>query len=110
MYATTPYVSGSTASSNAAFVTAFKAKYAGEEPESDAAGGYITVKLLADALSRSAGKGGQALQDAIRATALDTVRGRLTFDAKGQGFADFFIAQITGGKITVFQELSLTPG
>jgi len=110
IYATTPYVSGSTAPSNAAFVSAFKAKYAGEEPESDAAGGYITVKLLADALSRSGGKGGQALQDAIRATSLDTVRGRLTFDAKGQGFADFFIARIAAGKITVFKELSLAPG
>ncbi|MBI2781145.1 MAG: ABC transporter substrate-binding protein [Chloroflexi bacterium] len=110
IYATTPYVSASTAPSNAGFVTAFMARYSGEMPESDAAGGYMTVYLLADALRRSGGQGGRALQDAIRATAQDTVRGRLTFDAKGQGYADFFIAQITTGKITVFKQLPLTPG
>lgn len=110
IYATTPYVSASTAPANAPFVAAFKAKYAGEEPESDAAGGYMTVYLLADALTRSGGQGGQALQDAVRATALDTVRGRLTFDAKGQGFADFFIARITDATIGVFQQLTISPG
>lgn len=108
IYATTPYVSSSTAPANAAFVAAFNARY-GAEPESDAAGGYITVQLFADALRGSGGTSGQVLQDAIRATALDTVRGRLTFDAKGQGYADFFIAQIKGGAITVFKQLSLKP-
>lgn len=110
IYATTPYVSASPSTASAAFVAAFKAAYNGESPESDAAGGYITVKLLADALQRSGGQGGQALQDAIRATDLDTARGRLTFDAKGQGYADFFIAQISGGQITIAQQLTLKPG
>lgn len=108
IYATTPYVSSSTAPANATFLTSFKAKY-GTEPESDAAGGYMTVQLFADALKRSGGEGGQALEDAIRATTLDTVRGQLTFDAKGQGYADFFIAQIKAGSITVFKQLSLKP-
>lgn len=110
IYATTPYVSASSAAQNGPFVAAFKAKYSGEEPESDAAGGYMTIKLFADALNRTGGQGGQALQDAIRATAVDTVRGALSFDAKGQGYADFFIAQIKSGTITVFQQLTLTPG
>lgn len=109
IYATTPYVSASTAARNASFVDAFKAKYNGELPESDAAGGYITLYLFADALSRSGGTGGQALQDAIRATNLDTVRGKLTFDANGQGFGDFFVAQIEGGQITVAEQLTLKP-
>lgn len=109
IYATTPYVSASPAARNAAFVEAFSAKYGGEVPESDAAGGYITVYLLADALTRSGGNGGQALQDAIRATSLETVRGQLTFDAKGQGYADFFVAQISGGKIAIAEQLTLRP-
>lgn len=108
IFATTPYVASSTASANAAFVEAFKAKY-GADPESDAAGGYITVLLFADALTRSGGEGGQSLQDAIRATDMQTVRGQLTFDEKGQGYADFFIAQIKGGAITIFEQLSLKP-
>jgi branched-chain amino acid transport system substrate-binding protein len=109
IYATTPYVSAAPGARNASFVAAFKAKYNGESPESDAAGGYVTVYLFVDALKRSAGAGGQALQDAIRATTLDTPRGRLTFDAKGQGFADFFVAQISGGKIVIAEKLTLTP-
>jgi branched-chain amino acid transport system substrate-binding protein len=108
IFATTPYVSSSTAPANATFVESFQAKY-GSDPESDAAGGYITVLLFADALTRSGGQGGQALQDAIRATDLQTIRGQLTFDEKGQGYADFFIAQIKAGAITVFQQLSLEP-
>lgn len=109
IYATTPYVSASPAARNASFVAAFMAKYNGESPESDAAGGYMTVYLLADALTRSAGAGGQALQDAIRATNLATPRGQLTFDAKGQGYADFFVAQISNGKIVVAEQLTLAP-
>lgn len=109
IYATTPYVSGGSAPRNAAFVEAFGGKYPGEVPESDAAGGYITLYLFADALARSGAEGGQALQDAIRATDLETVRGRLTFDARGQGYAQFFIARIQGGQITVAQELTLQP-
>lgn len=108
IFATTPYVSSSTAPANADFVVGFNAKY-GADPESAAAGGYMTVVLFADALTRSGGEGGQALQDAIRATDLQTVRGQLTFDEKGQGYADFFIAQIKGGAITVFEQLSLQP-
>ncbi len=105
IYVTTPYVPQSSAPRNAAFVSAYQAKY-GKQPESGAAGGYDAMYLLADALKRSKGNGGQALQDAIRSSDVQTVRGQLTFDGKGQGFADFFLAQIRGGKVQPIKQLS----
>lgn len=105
IYVTTPYVPQSSAPRNGAFVQAYQAKY-GKQPESGAAGGYDAMYLLADALKRSKGEGGQTLQDAIRASDVQTVRGRLTFDGSGQGFADFFLAQIRGGKVQPIKQLS----
>lgn len=105
IYVTTPYVPQSSAPKNAAFVQAYQAKY-NKPPESGAAGGYDAMYLLADALKRAKGEGGQALQDAIRGSSVDTVRGQLTFDDKGQGFADFFLAQIRNGKVEPIKQLS----
>lgn len=105
IYVTTPYLPQSTVERNSGFLKAYQAKY-GKLPESGAAGGYDAMYLLAGALEQSKGEGGDALQKAIRSTDMQTVRGRLTFDDKGQGFADFFLAQIRGGKVEPIQQLS----
>lgn len=105
IYVTTPYLPQSTVERNSGFLAAYEEEY-GRAPESGAAGGYDAMYLFADALERSNGEGGQALQDAIRSATLDSVRGPLTFDDKGQGFADFFLGQIRGGKVEPVQQLS----
>jgi len=107
IYTTTPYVPQSSAPRNAGFVKAYEARY-GKQPESGAAGGYEAVYLFADALRRSDDAGGEALQKAIRSANLQTVRGQLTFDDKGQGYADFFLARIQGGTVAPIQQLSTT--
>lgn len=105
IYATAPYLAQSKAPRNGAFVRQYMAKY-GSPPESGAAGGYDAMYVLAGALKRSKGQGGDALQTAIRATDMQTVRGRLTFDSNGQGFADVFLAQIRNGKVTLVKQLA----
>lgn len=105
IYATTPYVASSPVARSKTFVAAFKARF-GKVPEADAAGAYDAMYLLADAIKRAGSTKGDAVQKAIRSARLNSVHGLLTFDSKGQGYTDFFLVRIAGGKIGVVKRLS----
>ena len=105
IYMTTPYVPASPNPLNQAFVQAFQARY-NKPPEAGAAGGYTSILLFADVLRRAGSLDGTAVQQAIRATDLDTPMGRLTFDGQGQGYVDFFLAQIRNSVPAVVQQFS----
>lgn len=105
IYATTPYVATSPLPRSVAFVKAYTARF-GKVPEADAAGAYDAVYLLIDAIKRAGSTKPDAVQKAIRATRMQSVHGPLTFDTKGQGYTDFFLVRIAGGKIGVIAPLS----
>lgn len=105
IYATTPYVSTSPVARSISFVKAYKARF-GKAPEADAAGAYDAIYLLVDAIKRAGSTRSDAVQKAIRSARLSSVHGVLTFDAKGQGYTNFFLVRIESGRIRVVNRLS----
>lgn len=105
IYAPTPWVAADNTPKGTAFTKAYRAAY-GKAPESNAAGTYDSIYILADAIKRAGGTDPQALQKAILATNMDAVHGRMTFGSNGQGQSNFFLVQVRNGKLGVVDKLS----
>lgn len=105
IYAPTPWVAANDTPKNKAFAKAYKAAY-GKDPESDAAGAYDSIYILADAIKRAGGTDPKKLQKAILATNYAGVHGQMTFASNGQGQSNFYLVQVRNGKLSVVKKLS----
>lgn len=76
------------------FVAAYRAKF-GREPDSLAALGYDSVKVLADAMTRAGGTGGAAIRDALATSNVTGVTGQLTIDANRNVSKPAVIQEVT---------------
>lgn len=75
------------------FVKSFRAKF-GKEPDSIAALSYDAVKVLADALTRAGSTDGPALRNALAATDVAGVTGRLKMNEKRNVVKPAVIAEV----------------
>lgn len=64
------------------FVTSYRQKFGGKEPDSIAALAYDAVKVLADAITRAQSTDGPKVRDAIAAADVAGVTGKLKMNAK----------------------------
>ena len=88
---------------NRAFVENYRAKYGGE-PNVFAAQSYAAVYILAKALGTASSTEASAIRDALAATMdLDTVLGKFSFDANGDGIYDPTILIVKNGRLEVFK-------
>jgi branched-chain amino acid transport system permease protein len=66
---------------------------------------YVSLKILADAISRAGSLDRARIRDAIRETKMDSIFGPISFDEKGQNDHPVAITQVLGGRfITVWPE------
>ncbi|HXG65360.1 MAG TPA: ABC transporter substrate-binding protein, partial [Blastocatellia bacterium] len=80
----------------------YKARY-NLEPSYHAVQAYVSLKILADAITRANSAERAAIRDAIRTTRMDSVFGPIRFDEKGQNDHPVAITQVLGGKfVTVW--------
>ncbi len=77
------------------FVAAFKARYHGETPDSEAAEGYDAMGVLAAAIEKAPNLTGPALKDAIAATkGYDGVTGSITIDKEHNAVKPAVVLQL----------------
>jgi branched-chain amino acid transport system substrate-binding protein len=79
------------------FVAKYTAKF-GAEPDALAALGYDAMYIMLDAIKRAGSTNGAAIRDALVKTSLDTVSGKVTFDANRNPIKSAVIIEIKGGK------------
>lgn len=86
------------------FIKAYTEKYK-KEPNLFAALGYDTASILIDALKNSKEINGEIIIEALKATNLDLVTGKMTFDANNDPQKTATIIEVKEGKLT-FKEKS----
>jgi branched-chain amino acid transport system substrate-binding protein len=102
-YITNHYALDNPAPANKEFVARYKAHYEGLEPDTFAALGYDTLKLLADAVARAGTTSGSALQKALAGTReFEGVTGRITMD-ENRNASRAVILRLQDGKFTYFE-------
>jgi|GEM_PF-3051197 len=97
---------------NKLFVSKFREKF-GEEPDYNAAAGYVAAQVLINALKNAENPGDRAsVNAALRGSKPETLFGTLQFDEKGRGIgAKLFLTQTINGKpVVVFpKEVATAP-
>src|SRR4029453_18922090 len=71
----------------------FRARY-NSEPSYHAVQAYVSLKVLADAITRAGTPGRRAIRDALRSTSMDSIFGPISFDEKGQNAHPVAITQV----------------
>jgi len=79
------------------FVKKYKAKF-GAEPDALAALGYDAMYIMLDAIKRAGSTKGAAIRDALKATDINVVSGRIKFDANRNPIKSAVIIEIKNGK------------
>jgi len=79
------------------FVKKYKAKF-GAEPDALAALGYDAMYIMLDAIQRAGSTKGAAIRDALKATDINVVSGRIKFDANRNPIKSAVIIEIKNGK------------
>jgi len=79
------------------FVKKYTARF-GAEPDALAALAYDAMQIMLDAIKRAGSTQGAAIRDALVKTSLDTVSGKVTFDANRNPIKSAVIIEIKGGK------------
>jgi branched-chain amino acid transport system substrate-binding protein len=97
-----PYLSNDASEASKKFAAAYKAAY-GKDAELHGAKAYDGANILLTALKTSKAATGQALADAIRATAYQGLLGDFAYDATGVGITKTTIGVISDGKLTAQQ-------
>lgn len=95
---------------NKTFVKGFKEMF-GEEPDYNAAAGYVAAQVLIDGLKRASDPNDRkSVSEALRSSSADTLFGTLTFDEQGRGIgASLFLTQTIEGKpVVVYPEEAAT--
>ncbi|MEJ0070064.1 MAG: ABC transporter substrate-binding protein [Pseudomonadota bacterium] len=98
-----PYYDAYDGAANAAFVTAYKARFK-EPPHYVAFGIYESIKVAADALQRAGTADGAKLRDALAATDYKGILGPIKFDDHNQAHTNLMLMRVRDGKLSV-QEL-----
>ncbi|HCX96714.1 MAG: ABC transporter substrate-binding protein [Spirochaetia bacterium] len=79
------------------FVKKYKAKF-GAEPDALAALGYDAMYIMLDAIKRAGSTKGAAIRDALKATDINVVSGRIKFDENRNPIKSAVIIEIKNGK------------
>lgn len=79
------------------WVKKYKAKY-GQVPDALATLGYDAMNIMLDAIKRAGKTDGAAIRDALKKTDLQTVSGRVTFDANRNPVKSAVIIEMKDGK------------
>jgi branched-chain amino acid transport system substrate-binding protein len=89
------------------FVAAYRARYGGATPDSNASLGYDSVLVLADAIRRAGTTEHKALRDAIASTKdFEAVTGRITIDAHRDASKNAVIIQVRDGRFQFVESVS----
>ncbi len=99
-YYSAHYSAESTAPEIQSFLSRYRARFAGETPESLAPLAYDGMMLLADAITRAGSTSGPAVRDALAATRdFAGVTGRTSIDSNRNASKPAVIVRVTGGKV-----------
>jgi branched-chain amino acid transport system substrate-binding protein len=86
---------------NKKLVDDYKAQHPGKLIGMQVGTAYGAVQILADSITRAGKLDREAIRNAIAATDLKTVRGRVTFDKRGIGNVPWSLCQWQNGKLEV---------
>lgn len=90
-----------------AFIAAYRQRFGGKTPDSNASLGYDSVLVLADALKRAGSTDHVLLRDAIAATKdFDAVTGRITIDAQRNASKNLVIQQVHDGHFRFVESIA----
>jgi branched-chain amino acid transport system substrate-binding protein len=88
-------------------VGAYKLRYGGAIPDSNASLGYDSVLVLADAIRRAGTTEHKALRDAIASTKdFQAVTGRITINEKRDASKNAVIIQVRNGRFQFVESVS----
>lgn len=105
-YFTDHYADGVPWPNSAAFVTAFKAKYKGREPNSIGAQAYDAAKVMFDALGRAKDASPAALRDAIASTSkFQGATGTITIDKNRNAIKPVVIVKMKQKRFSYFAQI-----
>lgn len=93
----TQWTPDATWSGSREWANAFRARW-NYEPSYHSVQAYMSLKILADAISRAGSTERAAVRDAIRTSSLDSVFGPIHFNNVGQNEHPVAITQVLGGK------------
>jgi len=89
------------------FVAAYRQRFGGATPDSNASLGYDSVLVLADAIRRAGTTEHRALRDAIASTKdFDAVTGRITINEKRDASKNAVIIQVRNGRFQFVESVS----
>jgi branched-chain amino acid transport system substrate-binding protein len=89
------------------FVAAYKKRFPGSNPDSNASLGYDSVLVLADAIRRAGTTEHAALRDAIASTKdFDAVTGRITINEKRDASKNAVIVQVRNGRFQFVESVA----
>lgn len=86
---------------NEDFVAAYGKAYNGETPAEDAADAFAAAQVLQAAVVAVGKIDQKALADWLHANSVDTILGKLSWDATGAPQSKFLLAQWQGGKVEI---------
>jgi branched-chain amino acid transport system substrate-binding protein len=86
---------------NEEFVAAYGKAYKGETPAEDAADAFAAAQVLQAAVEKVGKIDQKALADWLHANGVDTILGKLNWDATGAPTSDFLLAQWQSGKVEI---------
>lgn len=82
----------------------FKARF-NYEPSYHSVQTYVSLKIVADAITRAGSTDRAAVRDALKTTEMDSIFGPIKFDERGQNDHPVAITQVLGGKfVTVWPD------
>lgn len=86
---------------NGEFVAAYGKAYSGETPAEDAADAFAAAQVLQAAVEAVGRIDQKALADWLHANSVETILGKLNWDATGAPQSQFLLAQWQGGKVEI---------
>jgi branched-chain amino acid transport system substrate-binding protein len=91
---------------NKAFVTAFRARRNGEDPDQYAQGGYDSVYIQAEAIKRAGSTDPEKVREAIARTDYVSISGSpIRFDARQQATPRIYVSVVRDGKRVIIEEI-----
>lgn len=88
------------------FISAYQGAYNGETPNALAALGYDAAKIMINAIATAGSTDGEAIKEALKATDMDAVAGRITFDENGDPLKAISMIKVVGGELKLEAKVS----
>jgi branched-chain amino acid transport system substrate-binding protein len=98
------YFAEDTAEVVANFFAGYREKY-DEEPSSFAALGYDAAYILVNAIEAAGSTDSEAIVEAMAATELEGVTGKITYEGSGDPVKVLTVIEIVDGKYTLFDRI-----